>query len=765
MCNNNENAIHKNNVNTLKWFKRLKRKDIYSFLIWFSITVILLICFLFESSKWVDTEYITVSYGMLVMGGLLSVITIGCLFILMFFRRQPMEGKFLVVLGFVSVALGTLGLSNQVFENRMTFLDTLYKSIQFFAGEFDVNLNGKPIPIILNVARFLALFVSAGTIVVVLLKQKLRYLKIRLFYKDVVIISDKPEGHVMDLASNLIKAKKKVVIGYTSEYTVTTQRRDGVIPIISVKADDFNKQGLIACNVHKAKVIYLLCKRTEENVKLAKSIYSLLHKSKKSKINFKRHIKNIFMWIQLWLKRLLHRANNETVSDNSNQKKEKSINDMIKEYIKIINNIENEEDSANKEKEKSDKTVCYIQYLDDEERDYYSIDKVFNNRTDSFDTYFINPYDISIRQMIARSSITNSLNINEEITSDELEKQLNKIKIAVSGSGKLLKRTLMEIAKNCVYNNITPIEIYYITHNESNTINEKSIVLNQLSEIINLKIRSVNEFTKEFNESNESINLFFISSTDEKGIRRMLQSVFQYDLQNKIHEYMLLTDGNDVEYDILKTYIKSLLSPYFNGDKVLINSSINPTLYLSRVTDLMLTMNQFYINNGPKGEEIHNAYKSAFKNEELKNFSNLPEIYRDSNTLGALHNEFVIDIIDEIIIGYLEIEKIIDLEEIKEHFNYLSSTEHERWYNERHLQGYILSTEKSVLYNKNPNLKHWNDLDEEQRYENLKYFIKTLIAQRKKVESHITNKNIYKELILEYKFNKNNENERMEECI
>ena len=627
------------------------------------------------------------------------------------------------MLGAFAISIGTIGLTDLVFEYNLTFFDILYKSIQFFVGEFEYTaLFNKPVPLLVNMARFIALFVTFGTIFTLILKQKIFLLNIKLFYRDVVIITNKPEGYINDFANKFVRNNRKVIIAYTSNNELINKIVSGGIAIIPIDISKNMKMDLNNCNVKNAKNIYLLCNNTKDNIKLIKAVYPLFENANQKK----------------------------TVSDIEAKKDRniKSIDRLVEDYRGFKSGNYFPKDKENK-KGKSSKTVCYIQYQTDSERDYYSLDEVFTNRTNELITYFINVYDISIRQMISESLITDTLNIDNK-TLSALKDELNAIKIAVSGSGEMLNRTISEIAKNCVYNDKVPIEIYYIKDERFNSDISKCKLSMQLEELV--KIRTVS--AKDLSKLTNRISLFFITTVDEMEVKNILSAVFAHNLQNNIHKYIILTEGNIVKYEILKSYIKGLISPYVSGVKKFKDSSFKPKIYLSNIKDLILAIDKFYLRYGPTGKEIFSAYMSAMINNELQDFNSLPERFINSNILSAMHNNFIVSVVEKMM-PQEDMPGSTGSEDthakLKELFVYLAKTEHERWYNERRLQRIIYSKEQSHLYNKNANLLHCDDLSKKQQENNIRYVLNTIIAQRRKCKDDDMS-GIYKDLIIKYKF-------------
>ncbi len=654
--------------------------------------IIIAFCYAFRAVAWADSAYMTAVAAMIQSGAILLILLTASLLVCIFFSGQTAENKFLFMIGCIAVSLGILGYSESVMQGKLTFLDATYRSIQFFVGEFDSGIFTR-IPPFINAARFLALAVTFGAIGIILLKKKIYCWNIRLFYKDIVIITDRPEAYITDLAKKFTNDNRKVVIGYTANDGPSDRMLEGNIPSVTI---DINKDisfGLNACNIKNARNIFLLCEATEDNIKLLKAIYPMFRELKKP------------------------------ASANTGAKDERkppaAIDDLIQTYCDLVKSEPRE--AAPAVELRQNKTICYVRYQTDQEREYYSIDDVFTNRIDNFDTYFINIYDISVRQMLTRISAKTTLGISSPAPAESVKEKLDAVRIAVAGSGEILSRTVLEIAKNCVYNDRSPMKIYHLTGD--GTPRRESAFPSRLDELVEVETVTA----RQLRERSETINLLFVSTTDEKEVRMVLQDVFQYDLQDHIREYMILTKGDTVEYDILHTYINTLLRPYVTGKKAFVHGA---TMHISRIVNLMLTIEQFYRRFGPTSREIHEAYKRAIVNDELCNFNDLPEIYIDSNILSALHNNFIMEIVNAAIKS--QGSDVACGDSIRELFEYLASTEHERWYNERRLQGCIYSEEQSRIYHKNSNLLHWNALSKKQKEGNINYVVGALIAQYQK---------------------------------
>lgn len=681
--------------------------------------LIVAFCYASKINLWTDTEFMTADSAILFSGIIISLLLIISLLICTYFNQLTVEKKILIILGSITISLSVLGLTDLVFENELTFFDIMYKSIQIFAGEFEyTSLYNRPVPPMVNIARFLGLFVTFGTIFTLILKQKIYQMSIWLFYRDVVIITNESEGFISDLANKFINDNRKVIIANTTGNDTKHQIISGRIPVIPVDIEKNINIDLKTCNIKNAKNIYLLCDDTKDNIRLAKAIYPLISsKNKTSEI---------------------------MINDTETTNQHKTIDELIIDYFCLL--LDNKQNHITpKTVGKIKKISCYIQYQTDEERKYYAIDEVFTKRTDNLATYFVNIDGICIRQMISRSKIENTFDF-KGTSIDRSEDELNNISIAIAGSGEMLDRAIIEIAKNCVYNSKTPLKIYYLTNMQGNLeISEK------ISDIVTIESISYRDFCM----TKKHINLFFIVSKDEKEVQNILRQVFQYDIQEQISEYMILTNGNTVEYNILISYLKSLLSPYKNGQKDIGDKNFSPRIFISNIKDLTPTIDNFYRKYAPTAKEIHDAYKKAIENKDLQDFNSLPERFIDSNILCAVHNDFILNVLKKWMTeqktnlhnGNEESFKQM----FKEFFVFLVITEHERWFNERSLQGYIYSNHHSNLYDKNASLLHWEQLSDQQQQNNIRYVTSTLIAQYKRA---FDDDDIYRNVITEFNFDR-----------
>ncbi len=619
------------------------------------------------------------------------------------FKSLSIEKKLLVILASIAISIGVLGMTDLVFNNQLAFIDTIYKSLQFFIGEFEYSsLYKQPVPPMINVARFLALFVSFGLVFTIIVKQKIYALTVRLFYRDVVIITDESNGFIEDLAGSFAGNGRKVISVVFDGNINETSIKSGEIPRVSISTNDDIKISLKKCNVKNSKDIYLLCRDTSKNVTLLKAIYEMISPSCSE--------------------------NPEQTAKIKVETAQLSINELIKKYIRIKSET-SENDKGHSKKGNNTSVSCYIHYQTDEERKYYALDRVFTNRTDDFSTYFINRYDISIRQMLTQINIAESIGPGRPLIS-EYKKRLENLSIGVCGSGEMLSRTIAEISKSCVFNSKAPLSVFLLTDEEQTyelTPDLKSIV----------KLIPIN--IKNFAQKKIQLELLFICSEDEKEIQSLLERIFQFDMQTTIGEYLILTQGNEVEYSLLMEYIKGLLSPYKKGS-LKHNGDRRSLVFISNIKNLIPQVSTFYKKYAPSAKQIQQAYNSAFSDNEALDYSSLPERFIDSNILSSMHTDFIISILD----SWIDANRMTAgnetdafLNDTKKLLGLLAAAEHERWYNERVLHGFVYSEEKSRLYYRNNMLKHWSSLSESQKNSNIIYVLNSSLAKLDKGRSSL----------------------------
>jgi len=685
------NGVNMGNENNTK---NRRKSNIIGLILFFFSTLIILAGYLPEALSWEDTPFITAQYALIFTGICITVLIAASFIISLFPRRISVDKKVLVNLGLIAVAFGISGITGLVFQNEISFIDAIYKTFQLFVGEFgDISYKADSFPLLLNISRFLALFVTFGAITVLVLREKISQLSIRLFYRDVVIISDSLDKRITALSKKLSETNRKIVIGLIKPTQEISFGSNEQVPVIEFDVDKTLSRGLNYCNVKRSKCIYLFCNNTADNIILYRAVRQLLNNKKRVKIKSEQNA------VDNDVPTLAKDAVNLLYSSLANHHKIKFSRPKVKQ--KIIK--------------------CFIQYKTYSEKEYYSIDNSLSGESGRLETYFINPDINALRQMISSIELRNLVNIKNRATADDVISRMNSIKIGIAGSGMLLESAAYEIPRLCSFSDSEKLELHFIG-DISDTIRLKATLSNsRLGGCIT--VHNVN-----LNSSNSSIpelDILFICSKSEMQIKTIIHSVFQLGLYRNLKELLILTEGNRIEFDILHKYISNLAGQFpFVGDTVF------SSIHLGNTVDLIMSIDDFYSAYGPDIHSVHEAYKKSISKGLISDFNKLPEELIESNLLTSIHNHLILGMLSSL---FLESsEDTIKLSEFEKIIEHLAAVEHERWYRERLLQGYILSDSHDYLLNKNPYLKHWTFLDEDMKQKNKLYLLNTLQIQHDK---------------------------------
>ncbi len=674
----------------LKKRKRIRTKGrAVCFIFFLATTIILIAGFLLEALTWVDTSFVTALYAQLFVGICILLMIFFSLLLCIYFERLTLEKKILIMLGFIAISFGIIGIAGLVFQNEISFVDALYKTFQLFVGEFgDISFEVGTFPLYLNIARFLALFVTFGTIVVLLAKEKLIQLSIRFAYKDTVIITDGISQRISAIIGRLHDDNRRLVIGLidTSLSSVDIVQGENA-PVVSFNIDKDLQKGLYACNIKKAGCIFLLCSNTSDNIRIYRDLLPIQKK------NYNKQVID---------------------SIKNHDSKTLSPADIYTDFRNALN----KPIVSLKSSKKRNKKICYIQYTQTSDKEYYSLDESLAARTDAFETYFINLTDTAIRQMISRISLHNLVTGNSGLSLDNPINRMRELKIGVAGSGELFYSSLKEISQLCIFTDKTPLTIYNLydksSSNSTRGITAKGL-LKPLLDMVDLPVPPVTAFSSE-------PDLLFICSEDVIEIRSILHSVFQSGISASIREYVILTECGSVDMDIMKKYIDTLAS----SCRANIGKHSSPpggaVIRLGNVIDLIMTIDDFYKAYGPGFRAVHNAYKSAMQNGKLDDFNKLPEIFIESNLLNSIHSSLSLEL--TVLLNSKDPDIITD-----EYLEFLAATEHERWFNERSLRGFVYSEETDYMLNLNSYLKHWPRLGTDKQNNNIRYVLEGFKTQ------------------------------------
>ena len=263
-------------MNTVNNIKKRRKSRFIGILLFLCSSIVILAGYLPEALSWSDTSYVTTDYALLFTGICIVILVCSSFIISLFPRRISIDKKILINLGLIAVAYGITGITGLVFKNEISFVDALYKTFQLFVGEFgDISYEAGSFPLLLNISRFLALFVTFGAITVLVLREKISQLNIRLFYRDVVIITDKIDKRLTALADKLNDSGRKIVMGIIKPTQEITFQSNEQIPVIEFDVDKTLSRGLHFCNVKNAKCIYLFCENTSDNIVLLRNVNEL----------------------------------------------------------------------------------------------------------------------------------------------------------------------------------------------------------------------------------------------------------------------------------------------------------------------------------------------------------------------------------------------------------------------------------------------------------------------------------------------------------
>lgn len=726
-------------------------------------------------------------------------------------RNLGFERKFLLALGFYSLALNISIYFIDI--SGSDIVNPIYNSMLLFLGEYNVlssKDNSSLVLLFHNIGRFSAFAAFYGSILVFFLRKQFLLLIIWLTHKDIVIISDKPQGHIMDLAYGFTNQKRNVVVGFIDNDDEEEFQYDGDIPIIYINTDNKAEMGraLMQCNVMNVKKIFLLCDSTEDNVKIAKFLYDeYILQGKKNVNKIKKKLNE--RWKKFGdmrkgdndskVQSSSSKDNSQGNSDSEASKSDKAkiiykykadslfgkyFNDVCEaispskrddEYIladdrevryyfreqlaamgfnldfqnKALKKIEDEKKDSNEkdcDEKKKNYVKCFIQFKEDEERYFYSYDEAFLNTEDCFDTHFINPYDISVRQMLLESQ----LNKDGKSLNTIVESGIN---ICVSGNGKLLNRTILELTKNRIYST-KKLKLYYVSDCEDELVNKKIDELNEKLQMVSIIKVDYSNLDDLFGE--KKIHQYFISAKYEPEIRAIIQKVYQSGVGEKVLEYFILTEGSDTEFGILENYLKSLLSQeilelsshtinqYKSLKKGIVirdrDSSYSYTevennemkesfliedktrIYLGRISDLLMSYEDFYSQYGPKSKVLRDKYLESLKSTSLsKDFSKLPEIFKDSDILSVINIENTAQMLVTLYKEKFFAKDKIEYRDLINLILDLSVTEQLRWYNERVLQGFVYSEKANKFTNMKDNLKPYSQLSIDHKKEHHNY--------------------------------------------
>lgn len=215
--------------------------------------------------------------NIIIMEVILIVASISVFYITMTIR--DFEKKVLIIISIIVMNFGIIGyIATDILTgmeiNALTTINSIYQTIQLFVMEYTEPIN---VPISIQVARFLALIVAAGTIILLVAKEKLRNLIIKLVYRQhVVICCDDMEEYIFEIARS---TKQKVIIAYYNQHMLKNLSEDYKkrFTLIEIKKED---NFVRKVKISQCKKIFLLRNQAVDNIILANECYECckLHK-------------------------------------------------------------------------------------------------------------------------------------------------------------------------------------------------------------------------------------------------------------------------------------------------------------------------------------------------------------------------------------------------------------------------------------------------------------------------------------------------------
>lgn len=182
---------------------------------------------------------------------------------------RDIQWPLVITLVIIAFVLGYIGLDKYFKAQGLTNspLDNLYATIQLFM--LSTPFKTGPVPIELELARFLALIVTLGTTLtalVIILHEQIQFLQLKLIRDHTIICGLGNKG--AHLVNKLNESGEQVIVIERDESNdlIKTCEDQGVTVL---KGDAKDKELLIKAGVHKAKYIVSFCGDESTNIQVA----------------------------------------------------------------------------------------------------------------------------------------------------------------------------------------------------------------------------------------------------------------------------------------------------------------------------------------------------------------------------------------------------------------------------------------------------------------------------------------------------------------
>ncbi len=181
------------------------------------------------------------------------------------------------LIGVIGIGLGYIGFMKYYGDDR-SHLDYLYFTLQLFGLEFTPD-NGS-LPLELEIARFLLPILTIYTItraMVSIFREQIRRLKIRIFYKNHVVICGLGEKGV-SLARDFREHGEKVVVIEIDKANPDIKNTMDIGALVII-GDAANEKNLIHAGIERARTLIVTCDDDSTNVEVAIKANKICHQT------------------------------------------------------------------------------------------------------------------------------------------------------------------------------------------------------------------------------------------------------------------------------------------------------------------------------------------------------------------------------------------------------------------------------------------------------------------------------------------------------
>ena len=345
--------------------------------------------------------------------------------------------------------------------------------------------------------------------------------------------------------------------------------------------------------------------------------------------------------------------------------------------------------------------VCYAHVQESAKKRLYRQHEIFNDITDKFDARIFNLFDMSARQIVHQyppdsDAENQGVNIRD-----------HSVRIMVAGDGALANALVRQTALTGHYESLQK-PLVYLDQAVKNPINAESITLKQIIDIETIAIEK--------------------SCDGNLAISRLIIC-----FDNEVEGYKYLT--RILQLGVDKSIPVLFCAPHSAGLTALFRGSAFFRDF-PRVTffDVVENVFQHHVliddENDDLAKRIHAYYRSIYpSNPNDRTWEQLTEDIRDSNRLAADHMKIKERAADRLRNGTPSCSE-------GEIFNILAQMEHNRWFAEKVLAGYVKEIHsgprnaiEQEVRKLHPLLLRWTELDSENQQANverIKHLYQTL---------------------------------------